>query len=266
MRLVRGISAHLSPLTLGAILAALGSNGLSNVFPPKGLNVGQISRDIFGDVLITPASYAFAIWGLIYLALISYGLYQLAPARRSDPCLQALNRYVSLASVMHLAWVWVFTLQGFWLSGVLILGILIPLLLAYRRLGQDDRSQRLSRSWYWRVQGPFSLYLGWISVATIVNWACVLTWHNWQGWGISPLGWTGVMLLIAGGLGLLALGRRRDYTFAGVLMWAYGAIALRHGSDLPVLSGGAAFGAIVLGILSLILYNQEKSQPSPDKP
>jgi ammonia channel protein AmtB len=66
----------LAILTWIAILGTLLVNSLSNFFPPGGQNVGEIANTILAGVLITPANYAFAIWGVIYVGLIAYGVYQ----------------------------------------------------------------------------------------------------------------------------------------------------------------------------------------------
>ncbi|MEL6765502.1 MAG: tryptophan-rich sensory protein, partial [Cyanobacteria bacterium J06607_6] len=71
-------------LTVVAVLMAIAVNGLSNVFPPAGKNTGEVSNTVLGGVMITPAGYAFAIWGLIYLALIAYSIYQALPTQRSS--------------------------------------------------------------------------------------------------------------------------------------------------------------------------------------
>ena len=237
-------------------------NALSNFFPPKGLNVGQISRQIFGGVLITPASYAFAIWGLIYLALISYGIYQFQSVSRRDPVIQSLNIKLMVACLSQMIWVVVFTWQLFWLSVVAILVILGALILAYQTLGEEIRksSRPISLQRRWQVHIPFSIYLAWISVATIVNIACALTIINWSGWGISPVAWTIAMIGVSFILATIALIQRQDYAFAGVFIWAYGAIALRHVDLLP-LFGSAGLGAVGLCVMILTIGFKKKRNP-----
>lgn len=85
--------------TLFAILATLTINVLSNFFPLKGANIGEISNTILQGVQITPANYAFAIWGLIYIGLIAYGIYQLRPTQRRDPTLQRVDILLIVACV-----------------------------------------------------------------------------------------------------------------------------------------------------------------------
>ena len=234
--------------TLIAIVATLAVNTLSNLYPPGGQNVGEISNTVLAGVLITPANYAFIIWGVIYLGLIAYGIYQFHPERRSDPQLQRVNQRLILACVAQVIWIFLFTLQYFAVSILAMLVILGSLIDIYLTL--DIGRARTSRQRRWMAHIPFSLYLGWIAVATIVNIAAPLYASGWGGWGLSPVAWTVVMLIVATLLGIVVLWQRRDVTFALVFIWALGAIAQRH-SDQPALWVVALGGMVTLGLGSL---------------
>lgn len=241
-----GREVILSLATLFAILATLSVNALSNFFPVRGLNIGQIANTILQGVQITPANYAFAIWGLIYLGLIAYGIYQLLPAQRQNSTLHRVNVLLIIACLAQIAWVYCFTLQLFWLSVVAMLAILLPLIGAYWQL---DIGKRVSREFKWLVHVPFSIYLGWISVATIVNIASALYVSGWNGWGISAVGWTVIMLLVGTAIASIVAIQRADIAFTLVFIWAYVAIAVRHLSlNNPAISVTAIVAAIVLAI------------------
>ena len=64
------------------LIAVLIINYLANALPINNLNTGQIS-DKFG-VLFKPAGYAFSIWGLIYLGLLVFVIYQTIPSQRNS--------------------------------------------------------------------------------------------------------------------------------------------------------------------------------------
>ncbi|MFZ9736525.1 MAG: tryptophan-rich sensory protein [Prochlorotrichaceae cyanobacterium] len=243
----------LSVFTLISIFGTLLVNTLSNFFPPKGLSIGEISRELFAEVLITPASYAFSIWGVIYIGLILYGFYQIRSDCRRDRILQALNIKLIVACFAQIAWVILFTSQQFGLSVLAIVIILGALVWAYLSIGQARQSNRRwsARHSLRNIDIPFSIYLAWIAVATIVNIACALTAAQWSGWGISPLTWTIVMLVISLALGLVALFQRHDYAFAAVILWAEMAIAVRHIDTLPLaLTAGISALLLVGGILT----------------
>jgi hypothetical protein len=246
-------SLGIAILALVAILATLTINALSNFFPLKGANIGKISNTIFQGVQITPANYAFAIWGLIYIGLIAYGIYQLRPAQRRDPTLQRVSILLIVACVAQITWVYLFTMRLFWLSVVAMLVILVALINAYLQLGVGKI--QVLRDRHWLAHIPFSIYLGWISVATIVNIASALYSSNWDGWGINSNYWTVIMLVIATIIAAIVAIKRADIAFTCVFIWAYVAIAIRQLNN-PMISITAVASAIVLGILLVFSRNK----------
>ncbi len=222
----------LSIATLIAIVATLFVNTVSNFFPPQGLNIGEIANTILKGVQITPANYAFAIWGLIYLGLIAYGIFQLRPDQRSNPTIQKVDGLLIIACLAQIVWVYLFTMRQFWLSVVAMLAILLSLIGAYLQLRSG--SQRTNREQKWLVQTPFSVYLGWISVATIVNVASALYSSNWNGGGISPTTWTVIMLIVGAIIAAIVALQRADVALTLVFVWAYVAIAIRQFTITPI--------------------------------
>ncbi len=243
----------LAILTIAAILGAIAINAISNFFPVNGLSIGAIANTVFANVLITPANYAFAIWGLIYTGLIAFGIYQLSLNRRNHPLIQKVRLPIIWASVFQSIWVFQFQLQNYWLSVGFITAILISLIVAFLSIQQYYSS--LSRSEKWYIQIPFSIYFGWISVATIVNVASALYAVNWDGWGISPAVWTVVMAVIASVISALITIRYHDIAFSGVIIWALVAIAVRQSSRVEIAISMIGL-AIALGLV--ILFTQIK--------
>jgi hypothetical protein len=233
--------------TLLAIIATLIVNTLSNIFPPGGLNVGAIANTLLKDVLILPANYAFAIWGLIYVGLVAYGLYQLRPSQRRDPKIRQVNSLLIVACLAQVAWIYLFTLRQFWWSVVAMLAILLPLIGAYLHLRTGK--ERVSRDRKWLAQIPFSVYLAWISVATIVNIACALYNSGWNGWGLSAIAWTVIMLVIGAIVAGLVVWQRRDQAFGLVFIWAYLAIALRQSAITAIWLTAVGLGLAIAGLL-----------------
>ncbi|MEO1295770.1 MAG: tryptophan-rich sensory protein [Cyanobacteria bacterium J06636_16] len=231
--------------TLAAIVGTLLVNTLSNIVPPGGQNVGEIANTVLAGVLITPANYAFAIWGLIYIGLIAYGLYQLKPNQRQDPTIRQVNKSLIIACLAQMIWIFLFTLQYFSLSILAMLAILLPLLGAYFALQSDQAANRQRR---WFAQYPFSIYLAWISVATVVNVASSLYAAGWSGWGLDDIGWTVAMIFVSAAIAALVVLTRRDLPFVLVFVWAYSAIAMRH-ADVALIWGSALVAATALLVL-----------------
>ncbi len=235
-------------VTLIAIFAAFAVNVLANIYPINGLSIGQVSNQLFGDVKITPANYAFAIWGLIYLGLFSLGIYQFLPAQQQNPRLKNIGYLIVLASLAQIVWVYVFLSRMFLFSLVAMLVILFSLIGAYLELHREDIN--ISRKEIWWVDTPISIYFGWISVATIVNVATVLTHLNWNGWGISAEIWTVVMLIVAGFLASLIRIKFTETAYSLVFIWAIVAIGIRQ-INQPVIAGTALGVALVIALVGV---------------
>lgn len=233
--------------SLGAIAGTLLVNTLSNLYPPGGQNVGEIANTVLAGVKITPANYAFAIWGLIYLGLIAYGVYQLGPAQRRDRTLRRVNVLLIVACLSQMGWIFLFTTQAFAGSIVAMLGILLPLIGIDQVLGRSAKPAHRARRWY--VRYPFSLYLGWIAVATVVNVASALYAAGWGGWGIGPVGWTVLMVLVSGAIAAIVTWQHADIPFVLVFVWAWVAIAVRNTATPAIQVAALGVAVITLGLL-----------------
>lgn len=250
-------------LTVVAILMAIALNGLSNVFPPAGQNVGEVSNTILGGVIITPANYAFAIWGLIYLGLIIYGVYQALPGQRQNPVLAQVSWALIGACVLQIVWLYAFLTTSFWLSVSLIVGILGFLIVAYLR----SRTVTPTRQVRWLLQAPISIYFAWITVATVVNVAGALFDSFFSsGPAMSAIGVasTVVMMGVSGAIAAaIALGYG-DASFPAVVVWALSAIAIRQVSIPPIAFTGVGLsvGLMVL-IVRIVVTGQGRMRHSP---
>lgn len=251
------MNAWLRPfLTLAAVLGAIALNGYSNVNPPGEMNVGEMSNTIFADVLITPAGWAFSIWGLIYMALIAFGLYQLLPAQWSNRKLAPHSYFLVLASLAQCFWIYLFLAQQFVLALLAMVEIWVMLLALYLRINHrpwnasrlQQRQRAIPRKERWLIHRPISLYFGWISIATVLNVALTLFSEGWGGWGLSPVFWTVMMMGVAAELGLLMLLRRQDETFAMVVIWALVWIAVGNLGNLFIAIAGFGLAA-ALGLM-----------------
>ena len=228
-----------------ALMAALVLNGLATTLPLGGRTTAEIS-DSF-NILFVPAGYVFSIWGLIYVALIGFTVFQALPAQQNNPAVRATGWWFALSSLANALWI-VFWHFGFYpLTLIVMLTLLASLLVIYRRLaalGQADAATR------WFGQFPFSLYLGWISVATVANASATFTDLGWGGSPLSPVAWTVTMILVAATLALLMLYRHRDLTYAGVIVWALVGILVKQMAYASIVTVClVAIGAIVLSAI-----------------
>lgn len=243
-------------LVVLATLATIVVNGLANALPINGLGTGEIS-DMF-DVFFVPAGYVFSIWGLIYLGLLAYSVYQALPSQRENAALQKIGYLYIWSSVANIVWLffWHYLLFPLTLLAMLvILGLLIAI---YLRL--DIGRTQVSTAEKWLVHVPFSIYLGWITVATIANVTSLLDYLGWNGWGISPQVWAVIMLLAAVVISGIMSFTRADIAYSLVLIWAFVGIAVKHqGTALVATSAWAA--SILVGILLVVgvVFNRRRS-------
>jgi hypothetical protein len=238
-----------------ALLATIVINGLANALPLNGLQTGEIS-DRF-EVYFVPAGYVFAIWGLIYLALIAYAGYQALPAQRQNPKLQAIAYLFVGSAVANIVWLFLWHYEVFPLTIFAMLAILACLIAIYLKL--DIGRAQVSAGEKWLVHVPFSIYLGWITVATVANATSLLDYLNWSGWGISPQVWAVIMLAVATLLAGLMSFTRGDVAYSLVLMWAFAGIAVKHANNsLVAPSSWIATGLVGLLLVVGVIWKRSK--------
>jgi hypothetical protein len=237
-----------------AFLAVVVVNTLANILPLNGLNTGEIS-DRF-QVFFVPAGYVFAIWGVIYLALGAFTIYQALPGQRENARLQRIGYLFAATSVANIAWLFLWHYEYFLWTLVAMITLLIILIALYLRLkiGREP-VKRVER---WLVDIPFSIYLGWISVATAANITQMLWYVGWDGFGIAPEMWAVLILLVVAVLSTAMAISRGDVAYLLVIIWASAGIAVKQ-QPTPVVSitawAVAAYAAILV-ILALIVQRR----------
>jgi hypothetical protein len=228
-----------------AVIATIIVNILANALPINNLDTGQISDQF--DVYFVPAGYVFSIWGLIYIGLIAFAIYQALPAQRTNPRLRSASGPFIVSSLANIAWIFLWHYQQFALSVLVIFILLGSLILTYLRLGIGKSESDIKTRLF--VQLPFQIYLGWATVASIANTTSFLDFIGWNGWGIAPEVWTMVMLAAAVLITFLVVLTRRDTAYPLVIVWAFVGIALKH-SGVPLVSTSAWIAAAVVAIIA----------------
>jgi benzodiazapine receptor len=229
-------------VNLAALVAALILNGLANAVPLGGRTTAEIS-DSF-HILFVPAGYVFAIWGLIYLALIGFAIFQAWPTQQNNRSVCATGWWFAVSCVANGLWILFWQYGYYALTLVVMLILLTSLIVVYNRLAALAQPTPATR---WLVHFPFSLYLGWITVATVANASAVFVYFGWNGSPLSPVIWTVAMIAIATGLALRQVQQYRDLTFGGVIVWALIGILVKQQAYLPIVL------ACVIGVLVIVV-------------
>jgi hypothetical protein len=230
-----------------AVVVTIGMNGLANALPLNGQTTGEIS-DRF-QVYFVPAGYVFSIWGLIYVALVAFAVYQALPAQRADPRLHRVGSLFTLSCLANVAWLFLWHYEMFPLTLVAMVALLVLLMAIYVRVGIGRAQVPAAKKWL--VHIPFSIYLGWITVATIANVTSVLDYVGWGGWGISPEAWTVIMLVAGTGIASAVSVTRGDSAYMLVIVWAFAGIAVKH-AGTPVVAT-AAWSTAALAAVMLVV-------------
>ncbi len=249
----------LSVINFIFLLATLTVNYLANALPINNKTTGEIS-DKF-EVLFKPAGYAFSIWGLIYLGLLLFGIYQLLPQGKKSGFIEKIGLFFILSCLANIGWLLDWHYELYTLSVIVMLILLFSLIKIYVNLEIGIADVSLKEKWL--VHQPFSLYLGWISVATIVNITVYLQWLNWNGFGLSPVFWFILISIVGLTLSFLIAFTRMDYIFNLVILWAYIAVAVQN-ADVAVVdtiskitSGLAILPVIISVSLQTVSHRQE---------
>ncbi len=229
-----------------AYLAMIAMNALANILPLFGRTTGEVS-DSYAS-LFTPAGYTFAVWGVVYL-LLAFVVYQVLPGTRHDQRLVAARQLFVLSCAFNIAWLVSWHALAIELSELFIVALLLTLIALYVRArlwrGPAPTAER------WLLDVPFSIYLGWLSVATVANTAILLLDLGFDGGANAPA-ITVALVVVATALGLLAVLTRRDWAYALVVGWGLGGVAAaRSGNDATV-STVALVCAIILGLMAVI--------------
>lgn len=237
---------------IGVILATLViliTNVISEVIPIKGVMTGSITAKI--NIYFMPANYAFSVWSLIYLGLILYTIYQALPAQRSNPKLRSIGWFYIGSCFMISAWMISFIRENYLLTMLTMIALLVLLIVVYEKL--DVGREVVSRGMRFFVHIPFSLYLGWITMATIANISNYLQVQGWSGLGVSPKIWAVVLMVVTIVIAELTAFNRQDLAYLAVFVWAFIGIAVNHKGVSPVFEAACVSAAIVIIITIVTL-------------
>lgn len=210
-----------------AFISTIFINYLSNTGIMNGKTIGSISDNI--KSLFTPAGYAFSIWGLIYSLLFGFIFYQgrsLFKKNINDDFILKINYWFIISCVANCLWIfsWVYEYTG--ISCLFIFMLLFSILKII--FNNNLQIEKTSKSRLLFLNLPFVIYGGWVTVASMANVSSFLVKLNWNGFNISPILWTIIMIIIATVINIIVVYKRNMYAFAFVGTWALIAIGVAN--------------------------------------
>jgi len=211
-----------------AMIATIIINGLAVILPLNGKSTQELSDAL--PNLFVPANLTFSIWGIIYILWVVFAIYQARDLFKKEkpqmPFLFQISWLFILSCVANSAWIFAWHYQQVGLSLIIMIILLLTLIALYERLDVGRSSVPLKEKLC--VHLPFSVYLGWITVATIANVTAYLVSVHWDGLGISDVMWTQLVISVGVLITLLALITRRDIAYSLVVAWALLGIYLKR--------------------------------------
>jgi len=239
----------LSILNLLGFLGTVVVNAVANILPLNGITTGELS-DLYPNLFV-PAGLTFAIWGLIYVLLGIFVIYPLIPSVRRDPqkvdFVQKIGPLFFISCLANIGWIFAWHYQILPLSLIFMLILLGCLLFIYLRLNVGKSETTRAERYFAHL--PFSVYLGWITIATIANVTALLVNINWNTWGLSEQFWAVAVIIVGIAIALSMLFTRKDIYYSLVVDWALLGILLKRLSVTTVPDQSV----VVVTIVGLVL-------------
>jgi hypothetical protein len=239
----------LSILNLLGFLGTVVVNVLANALPLNNKTTASLS-DQYPNLFV-PAGLTFAIWGVIYVLLAIFVIYQLRPSVRRDAqkvdFVQKIGLLFFISCIANIGWIFAWHYEIVPLSLALMLILLGCLIAIYLRLniGKSEATKVEKYS----VHLPFSVYLGWITIATIANVTALLVDVNWNTWGLGEQFWAVAVIIVGLAIALSVLFTRKDIYYCLVVDWALLGILIKRLSVTTVPDQSV----VVITIVGLVL-------------
>ena len=218
----------LAVLNLLGFLGMVFINALAVAFPINNRSTGELS-DLYPNLFV-PAGLTFSIWAVIYLRLTIFIIYTLVIAIKKDaqksPFIEKIGLLFFVTSILNMAWIFAWHYEMVSLSLVAMLLLLASLIMIYLRLSIGISNSAPEEKYI--VHLPFSVYLGWITIATIANVTAFLVDVKWNTFGLGEQFWTVAVIIVGVGIALVTLFRRRDIFYGLVVDWALLGILLKR--------------------------------------
>jgi len=245
-------SRRVLPLSILNLLGFLGTvvvNALATILPINNITTGELS-DLYPNLFV-PAGLTFAIWGLIYVLLGIFVIYPLIPSVRRDAqkidFVQRIGPLFFISCLANIGWIYAWHYQIVPLSLGLMLILLGCLLAIYLRLNIGKSEAPKAKKYL--VHLPFSVYLGWITIATIANVTALMVDINWNAWGLGEQFWAVAVIIVGIAIALSILFTRKDIFYCLVVDWAILGILLKRLSP----TAEPAQSVVIVTIVGLVL-------------
>jgi hypothetical protein len=233
-----------SILNLAVFAAVLVVNTMAATLPLNGIGTGELS-DLYPNLFV-PSGLTFSIWGIIYILLGAFSIYGVIAAFNNNidtSFLTKIGPWFIFSSAANICWIFAWHWKKIGLSLIIMLILLFTLIVIYKKIDPAAAGQRNGVFFLTRL--PFSVYLGWITVATIANATALFVNINWDGFGLSDSIWTIIVITTAVLITCLVIYNKKDWGYSLVVLWAFLGIILKRSS------AGDASGVLIAAITGM---------------
>lgn len=220
---------------------------------------GKLTSEISDSnpTLVTPAGYVFSVWGVIYVLLGIFVIYQAVINQSERGFARRIGWLFVLSSVLNICWLFLWQFEYLALSVVLMFLLLATLIAIYLRLGIGKSTVSMREKL--AVHVPFSVYLGWITIASIADVAVTLVYLGWDRFGISAETWAILIIAVALAITLLVVVTRRDIAYGLVVVWALLGIAAKQSSNQNIVLVSETSALVVaITLVASVFYSRLK--------
>lgn len=238
-------------LNLAGFLVMVAVNYLANALPLNNLNTDQLSEKY--PNLFVPSGFTFSIWGVIYLLLavfVFFSLKQTITGCEVFPAFKTIGPLFFLTCLANAGWIFAWHYEQLLLSLLVMLILLVLLIIIYQRLTSRPYEEKQHDRFPARL--PFSIYLAWISVATVANATTALVGYGWKGFGLGQQLWTVIVLALITVLTLVFVLKKKDFLFGLTSIWALSGILYKRVQDTTA-SDRAVETAVVAALFIILL-------------
>ena len=208
-------------------------NYLANALPLNNKTTGELS-DSFPNLFV-PAGLTFSIWGVIYILLLLYVIFQFKDSNALT--VSKISLAFGISCVLNALWI------VFWHYGKLPLSLLVMAGLLASLIYINIAIRDLP---FGIIKASFGIYLGWICIATIANVTAVLVTSGWNGFNISHEEWTIIMIAVGTLLVALTIYRLNNPFLGLAVVWAFLGIAIKRQDDYRTILITAIIAMVII--------------------
>ena len=228
---------YLRVLNIAAFIAMVLMNILSETLPVGGVTSAEVSDKFVS--LFTPAGITFAIWFAIYVGLAYFAIWQAVAASSDD--IEKIGMTFALSCGLNIAWLLLWHYEMIYLATIVILALLVTLYDLMHSVSNEN----------FMVRSVFSVYLAWITVASIAS-LFIVAGAMFDSFALSVLAqtlvWAAIVMILY--LTYMRLRNGRDYAYALTMFWAIAGVGIARISEGSLAIG---FDHILLGVLLALM-------------